>query len=81
MSSLENFFLRALESVSALNLIKSLLVVKLSISKKSNFFELLFCFGFSFIFKSSEITLAVDSSACLNFYLRFDSLELIKFEY
>ena len=48
-----------------------------SISKKSNFLELLFSCDLSLIFKSSDITLAVDSSACLSLSLRFVSLLFI----
>ena len=75
--SSENFFLSAVESDSALNLTKSLGPERLSISKKSNFFELLFLSNLLFNSKSSEITLTVDERACLSFSLIEFSLLLI----
>ena len=58
------------ESASARAFIKSFFELKLSKSKKLNLSELLFCSVFLLIFKSPEITLKVEASACLNFSLK-----------
>ena len=63
-----------MESELALALIKSLFVLRLSNSKKSNFFELLFFLFSSATSNSSDITLTVDSKACLSFSFKFEAL-------
>ena len=65
--SLENFFLRAAESVSARNLIKSLGFVKLSISIEFKSFFLSFSDDLFIKSKSCEFSFAVEVNASLNF--------------
>ena len=70
-------------SQTLLLLYKIIFEFKFSKSKKSNFFELLFFSVLSFDLKSSEITLNVEVSACLNFSFKFFLYRYysFKFEY
>ena len=75
--NLENFFLSAVESVSALNFIKSLGLDRSFISKDEISLVFLSSEDLLFMLTSSAITFAVEDKAILNFSFKFVSLLLI----